>query len=89
MIDLALEHQAAINLLIRQKHPGSAMALVRSVIEAMCKDAWVLAIVTMRIIRRADRRSVDGELGRHSRGHTRVPPLFVILASGRASALCG
>jgi uncharacterized protein DUF6988 len=43
LIDLALEHQAAINLLIRQKHPGSAMALVRSVIEAMYKGAWVIA----------------------------------------------
>jgi len=43
LIDLALEHQAAINLLIRQKHPGSAMALVRSVIEAMYKGAWMIA----------------------------------------------
>ncbi len=43
LIDVALEHQSAITLLIRHKHPGSAMALVRSVIEAMYKGAWVIA----------------------------------------------
>ena len=46
LIDLALEHQAAINLLIGQNHPGSAMAPVRSVIEAMYKGAWVIAKVS-------------------------------------------
>lgn len=43
MIDAALEHQSAITLLIREDHHGSAMTLVRSVVEAMYRGSWIVA----------------------------------------------
>jgi hypothetical protein len=43
MIDVSLEHQSAITLLIRKQHHGSAMTLVRSVVEAMYRGTWMIA----------------------------------------------
>jgi hypothetical protein len=45
-LDVALEHQSAINLLIRNHHPGSAMSLVRPILEAMYKGTWAIAHAT-------------------------------------------
>ena len=39
----ALEHQSAIILLVRAKHRGSALALVRSVYEIIYRAMWVMS----------------------------------------------
>lgn len=42
-LELLIEHQSAITLLIRQHHAGSAMALVRSTFEILCRGMWAIS----------------------------------------------
>ena len=56
-LTLSLDHHSAIIFLMRNKHFGSALALVRVVFEAMFRAHWVLGCAN-------DERS--GSLGRRS-----------------------
>src|ERR1700684_1799383 len=63
-IDQAIEHHAAILLLLRSGLVGSAFALTRSVIEILVRGVWLTACATDDEVKKfADKDKIDSTFG--------------------------
>ena len=71
---IALDHQAAIAALFRQGHFGSAYVLIRPLLEATVKGAWLAHCAT------------EAALARHARG-VELPSVAILLEKLRDSTL--